>query len=106
MKNLLIDIENRFSTTDAVERNNKLAFLTVEKNRALALVIYLKENVGFTSLTLLTAVDWIEENLFQLTYMINNPNTGVEFGIRVMIDREEASMESAHHLWESIWVYQ
>lgn len=106
MKDLLKDIENRFSISDVVERNSKLAFITVEKERALPMVTFLKDMAGFTSLTLLTAVDWIEDQLFQLTYMINNPTTGVEFGIRVMIDRKEATMDSAHHLWESIWVYQ
>lgn len=106
MKELIKDIEHRFLVTDVVEQKEKLAFMTVESDRAIPMLSWLKEYAGFTSLTLITAVDWIEDNLFQLTYMVNNPETGFEIGIRVMIDREKATMESAHHLWESVWVYQ
>lgn len=106
MKELLKDIEKKFLATEIVQQKEKLAFLTVDKNRAIAAITYLKDFTGFSSLTLITAVDWIEDGLFQLTYMINNPLTGFELGVRVMIDREKATMESAHLLWESVWVYQ
>jgi len=106
MIDLLKDIENRFQTFDTVQQKDRLAFVTVDKGRAIALVTWLKENSGFTRLTLLTAVDWIEDGVFQLTYLLNNPESGFELGIRVMIDREEATMESAHHLWENVQTYQ
>lgn len=106
MKELLKDIEKKFLATEIVQQKEKLAFLTVDKNRAIAAITYLKDFTGFSSLTLITAVDWIEDGLFQLTYMINNPQAGFELGLRVMIDRENATMESAHLLWKSVWVYQ
>jgi NADH-quinone oxidoreductase subunit C len=106
MIDLLKDIENRFQTTDSVQQKDRQAFTTVDKGRAIAMVTWLKENAGFTSLTLLTAVDWIEDGVFQLTYILNNPTNGFELGIRVMIDREGATMESAHHLWKNMQTYQ
>jgi len=106
MIDLLKDIENRFQTFDTVHQQKRQAFTTVDKGRAIALVTWLKENSGFTTLTLLTAVDWIEDGVFQLTYLLNNPDKGFELGIRVMIDREEATMESSHHLWKNMMTYQ
>ena len=106
MKDFLKDIESRFQTIDTIQQKEQLAFTTVDKGRAIALVTWLKENAGYTSLTLLTAVDWIEDGFFQLTYLINNPENGNELAVRVMIDREEATMESAHHLWENMMTYQ
>lgn len=106
MIDLLKDIEARFQSTDTIHQKEKLAFLSIEKIKAIALITWLKENAGFSSLTLLTAVDWLEEGMFQLTYLINNPQKGFEIGVRVMIDRENATMESAHRLWESIQTYQ
>jgi NADH-quinone oxidoreductase subunit C len=106
MKDILKDIENRFQVTDIVQQKERLAFATVDKSRAIALITWLKETASYSSMTLITAVDWLEDGVFQLTYLINDPTTGHEIGIRVMIDREEATMESAHHLWKNAKTYQ
>jgi NADH-quinone oxidoreductase subunit C len=106
MIELIKDIESRFETSDYVQKLPHLAFITVEKRHAIALVTYLRDYQNYSSLTLLTAVDWIEEGKFQLTYLINNPQNYTELGIRVMIDRENATMESSHHLWENMATYQ
>jgi len=106
MIKLIKDIESRFTTSDYVQKNEGLAFITVEKNQAIALVTYLRDNRNYKGLTLLTAVDWIEEGVFQLTYLLNNPADYTEIGVRVMIDRESATMESAHTLWENMATYQ
>ncbi|MBN2236083.1 MAG: NADH-quinone oxidoreductase subunit C [Bacteroidales bacterium] len=106
MKDLIKDIESRFEVSDYIQKLDHLAFVTVEKEQAIALVTYLRDYRKFTSLTLLTAVDWLEDGVFQLTYLLNNPSELTEIGVRVMIDRENASMESAHHLWENMMTYQ
>ena len=106
MKDFLKDIENRFGTTNTIQQREKLAFVTVEKGKAIAFITWLKEIAGYKSLILLTAVDWIEEDTFQLTYLLTNPDNGNEIGVRVGIDREGATMESAHHLWENMMTYQ
>ena len=50
--------------------------------------------------------DWIENNQFQLSYIINNPELKMDLILRVFIDREKAEMESIHHLWEQAATYQ
>jgi len=39
-------------------------------------------------LVLLTAVDWLEDGLFQLTYLLNNPQRKIDIGLRITIPRE------------------
>lgn len=106
MKNLLQDIEQRFSITGVVQQRADLAWITVEKSKAISLIGWLRDYAGYSSLTLITAVDWLEDGLFQLTYLLNCPKDRTEIGVRVFIDRENATMDSAHLLWESAWVYQ
>jgi NADH-quinone oxidoreductase subunit C len=106
MKDLIKDIEGRFETSDFIQKNEHLAFVTIEKEQAIALVTYLRDYRKYTSLVLLTAVDWLEDGVFQLTYLLANPTDRTEIGVRVMIDRENATMESAHHLWENMETYQ
>ncbi len=106
MKQLVEIIQNHFPINDIDLRKKSLAFISIHQNQAIPLLEWLKTTHGYKAFVLLTAVDWIEENRFQLTYLISNPDNFTELGVRVFIDREKAEMVSAHHLWKSIWVYQ
>ncbi|MBI9102064.1 MAG: NADH-quinone oxidoreductase subunit C [Spirochaetales bacterium] len=85
-------------------------YITCEKKDTVSLLTYLKEYEGFKHLILLTAVDWLEDNQFQLTYLLNNPTLKKSIGVRTFIDRsvwpEESEMQSAHHLWPAAKTYQ
>ncbi len=61
---------------------------------------------GFSHLTLLTAVDWLEEGLFQLTYLVCNRTQHLDLGLRVMIERDAATMASIHDIWPTAATYQ
>lgn len=106
MNDILKDIQNRFGIKDVVERQGDLTFVTVNKELAVSLITHLRDLEGFSHFVLLTAVDWIENNQFQLTYILNNPTKKMDLGVRVFIDRETATMDSAHHLWEQVATYQ
>ena len=106
MQDTINNLKERFDATDLVERRSNFAFITVPKNKAIAAITYLKELGGFTTLTLITAVDWDEEGLMQLTYLLNDPNKTLEIGLRIFISRDGEEMDSAHHLWSNVEVYQ
>jgi len=106
MENIIKEISKRFEISDIIHRKGKLSFLTCKKEQAISLVTHMKDIQGYTHLVLLSAVDWIEDNLFQITYILNNPTEKNDIGIRVFIDREEAEMDSAHHLWQQVATYQ
>jgi NADH-quinone oxidoreductase subunit C len=106
MKELLKDLKKRFGISQVVHQRPDEVFVTVEKDNAVALVAHLRDHEGFRHLVLLTAVDWLEDGKFQLTYLLNNHELRSDLGVRVMIDREEATMESIHHLWEQAATYQ
>jgi NADH-quinone oxidoreductase subunit C len=106
MHQFLKEIQNRFPIHDVKEQRKNLTFFTTEKEQVVPMLTHLRDHEGFSHFVLLTAVDWIEEDLFQLTYILNNPDKKVDLGIRAYIRRENASMESAHHLWEQVATYQ
>jgi NADH-quinone oxidoreductase subunit C len=85
-------------------------FLTCLKKDTISVLTYLKQYEKYRHLTLLTAVDWLEKNQFQLTYLLNNYETKEQIGVRTLIERsvwpEESEMQSAHHLWPAIKTYQ
>lgn len=106
MKELIARLEKKFEISDVVYQEEGQTFVTVSQNDAVSMVTHLRDFEGFNHLVLLTAVDWIEDNIFQLTYLLNNNDVKVDLGVRVMIDREEATMTSIHHLWQAAATYQ
>jgi len=106
MENILTQLKANYPLGDVTVQRPDLAFVTIDRTRALDLVDHLKRHHGFTHLVLLTATDWIEDGKFQLTYLLNNPGTMNDIGVRVFIDREGANMESIHHLWITAATYQ
>ncbi|MFO7939884.1 MAG: NADH-quinone oxidoreductase subunit C [Bacteroidales bacterium] len=106
MEKIIQNITQRFSVSDSVEKRDNLTFVTVKQDLAVALITHLRDIEGFAHFVLLTAVDWIEEEKFQLTYILNYPERKIDLGIRVYIDRNNPTMDSAHHLWEQVATYQ
>jgi NADH-quinone oxidoreductase subunit C len=90
-------------------QRDDLAFVSVAAQHLRPLLVHLAEQEGYTHLVLLTAVDWIEEQRFQLTYLLSNRQAACDIGVRVMIDRPAdgpAAMESIHDLWPTAATYQ
>jgi NADH-quinone oxidoreductase subunit C len=106
MKLLFETLSVQFKLKDYHEQKPNLAFVTAEKQQLVALLTNLRDVQGYTHLVFVTAVDWLEQNLFQITYLLHNYQTRTDIGIRVMLDRDNPVMDSIHHLWEQGRVYQ
>lgn len=106
MKELIEKLEAKYKVQEVVYQRDDLVFAAIDKSNAIDAVTYLRDYEGFSHFVLMSCVDWIEDGKFQLLYQLNNPTTKSDIGIKVYIDRENSTMESAHHLWKSIWTYQ
>ncbi len=106
MENILKRLQERFGVSDSKQQRPNLLFVTVAARKAVETVTYLRDVEGFKHLVLISAVDYIEQNRFQLTYLLHNYQTHSDMGVRVFIDRENPEMESIHHLWAAAQVYQ
>ncbi|MEB4591715.1 NADH-quinone oxidoreductase subunit C [Candidatus Thiothrix sp. Deng01] len=106
MQALYDTLKQRFALGEFTQQRDDLAFLSVDAIRLYAVLRYLRDHEGFTHLVLLTAVDWIEDEQFQLTYLLHNRPKCQDIGLRVMIPRDPATMESIHDLWPAAATYQ
>ncbi|MBB4301305.1 NADH-quinone oxidoreductase subunit C [Rhodobium orientis] len=106
MKDLTDRLGTLFSLGDITEKRDDLAFVSVAPDLLRAVITHLRDVEGFTHLVLLTAVDWIEGGQFQLTYLVHNRTRARDIGLRVFIDREEATMAGIHDLWPTAATYQ
>ncbi len=106
MKEILDRIQSKYNLQDTGFRTDTMAFTTVSKELAIDMVTYMRDYEGFKHFVMMSCVDWIEDNKLQLLYLLNNPTKKCDIGIKVFIERENPSMQSAHHLWKQIWTYQ
>lgn len=106
MTDLVSRLKLKFPVSNETYQRENETFITTQQSLAVEMITYLRDYEGFTHLVLLTAVDWIEDNLFQLTYLLNNPTLKCDLGVRVLISRETATMTTAHHLWAAMATYQ
>jgi len=103
---IIAAVKEQFTLTEVSGAGPVLRFITVPKDQAVNAVRFLLEKHGYKHLVLLTAVDFLEVGEFQLTYLLHNPENKSDIGVRTRIDREGATMESAHDLWPTIATYQ
>jgi len=106
MKEILKRLETKFLPEKKDVQRNNLVFVTLAKNTAVEAITYLRDYEGYTHLVMISAMDYIEQNMFQLTYLLHNYRNHTDIGVRVELDRENPVMESIHHLWAAAQVYQ
>lgn len=95
-----------FALGELTLQRPNLGFVTVPVPHLRPALLHLRDREGFTHLVLLTAVDWIEDGQFQLTYLLCNRTLNLDLGLRVLLPREAASMASIHDLWPTAATYQ
>lgn len=106
MRDLIEKLTPRYSLGNAVFQRADLTFVDVKRDELRALLLELRDKEGFTHLVLLTAVDWIEEGKFQLTYMLNNRKANQTLALRLFLDRNEAQGDTIHDIWPTAATYQ
>nr|VFJ63667.1 MAG: NADH-quinone oxidoreductase subunit C [Candidatus Kentron sp. FM]VFJ71279.1 MAG: NADH-quinone oxidoreductase subunit C [Candidatus Kentron sp. FM]VFK13824.1 MAG: NADH-quinone oxidoreductase subunit C [Candidatus Kentron sp. FM] len=95
-----------FPVGDFTEQRPDLAFLTVPREHLRSVLVHLRDREGFGHLVLLTAVDWLEDGVFQLTYLLCGRGNHRDVGLKVILPREGAAMDSIHDLWPTAATYQ
>ncbi len=91
---------------ELTEKRPSLAFVALPAAYLRPALLHLRDLEGYSHLVLLTAVDWLEEGHFQLTYLLNNRTLNRDLGLRVLLPREGATMASIHDLWPTAATYQ
>lgn len=80
-------------------------FIDVEKGNVHQALTYLR-HIGFTQLSLLTCVDWIEEEKFQLIFILMNWESGTHMIVRSMLDRNAPNFYTITDLYPGALYYE
>ncbi len=106
MDTMLERLERDFAISDITERRPGMVTLKVDKDNTERFIRELRDREGFTHLNFMTCIDYIEDGIFTLVYMLHNYEHKHTLGVHVDISREDAEMTSIHTLWAQAWTYQ
>jgi len=106
MQEIINKLIDRYAIEPIQVRRDNQAFVTIEKNRLPDVLTWLRDYENYTHLAFITAVDYLEIEKIQLTYMLHNYKTNTDLGLRVLLDRAQPEMVSVHHLWKQVEIYQ
>lgn len=105
-KRIIEQLSDHYDISEVKEQKADLLLLKIPKEDAVQFIRELRDSEGYTHLSFLTAIDYIEDGRFTLTYMLHNYTTHHSMAVHVDIDREEAEMESIHEYWAQAATYQ
>lgn len=86
-------VENQYKVLKTEVLDQYQVSFEVEKDDVHSLLSLLKSN-GWIQLSYLSAIDWIEENEFEMVYILFNWEKPVHIQIRTRLDRDTASINS------------
>ena len=77
-----------------------------DKTQVSSTLLLAKNQYGFKHLNHIACVDWLEDNQFELVYILYNHQTGVTLSIHTKIDRENPEMENIDTIWDQANTYE
>ncbi|OPL07871.1 MAG: NADH dehydrogenase [delta proteobacterium ML8_F1] len=102
---LVEEIRQRFEIIDVIHPDDQQVILDIDKMHLHTLLSHLKAD-GFRQLSLLSAVDWIKDNIFELVYIVFNWDTGVHVLARVKLPRDNPRFRTITPIYPGAQYYE
>jgi NADH-quinone oxidoreductase subunit C len=105
-KRIIERLSDHYAISEVKEQKASLLLLKIPKEDAVQFIRELRDGEHYTHLSFMTAIDYIEDGRFTLTYMLHNYGTRHSMAVHVDIERDKAEMDSIHELWAQAATYQ
>ncbi len=105
LENIIHKIKDTFHL-EAKQKNENQLRVDVDKNLVSSVLLYLKTQLGFMHLNHISCVDWIEDNQFELIYIVWNPESKITVLVHTRIDRANPVMENIDAIWDQANTYE
>jgi len=91
-------LRSKFNIEGKVQRERRI-WVTVDKRNLIDLCNFAKDT-GFNHLSTISATDWPEDGIFELTYHIWSYSEKIVLTIKTKIDRATPTIDSVTPIWE------
>jgi len=105
MSKLKEQLNQHYQINDFEEVMTLQVAFDIDQRSLLDVLAYMK-SLGFGQLSLLTCIDWIEDNEFQLVYILFNWDTGIHALVRTRIPRDKPYFKTIEHIYPGVKYYE
>jgi len=99
------ELKSMFDGCETVQIDTRQYKLIVPSDKMLGMLTYLK-SIGYSHLSIITCVDWIDEKKFELVYVLFNWLNGVTFLVSTFIDRDRPIFYTVKDMWPTAEYYE
>ena len=105
-KETLDALTNAFEKVNGVVQRDKRVIVETEAETITGILLYAKERLEFNHFSHMSCVDWIENNQFEMIYILWSPKDKIQLTIKCMIDRENPVMQNIDYIWRQANTYE
>jgi NADH-quinone oxidoreductase subunit C len=105
IKEFVDKVQNKFELVGVDYPEANQVSLDFDQRDIHAALAYIKGS-GWTQLSILTCVDWIESGEFQLVYIVFNWKNGIRIQVRTRIDREKPVFTTITNIYPGAQYYE
>jgi NADH-quinone oxidoreductase subunit C len=99
-------LQERFGEFRVHVQRDDLVRIDVPRKDIIPVLSYLRSETPFLQLTHMTVIDWIEDDEFELMYLVTAPTLRVSLMICYRFPRQNAEAESVFKLWLQAETYE
>ena len=103
---LLKTLQAEFSLKSSEVKRIKRVEVKIEKKDVVPVLLYAKERLEYNAFAHMSCVDWLENNLFELVYILWSPTDKVQLIIKTETDREKPVMPNIDFIWRQANTYE
>lgn len=104
-ENLLKELEKTLGELTLSRISDRRYYIDIDIPRLLALLEKLKLK-GFSHLSIITGVDWIEAGEFEIAYPLFNWEAGITITVKTRVKREKPVLPTVMQLWPTARYYE
>ncbi len=104
-ENILNQLKKVFKIDGEIKTPMRIK-IVADKDLVSSILLYLKNQMGFIHLNHMSCVDWIEDNKFELVYIVWHPEQKQTVLVHTFIDRNNPVMENIDTIWDQANTYE
>lgn len=104
-KDIILKIKENFPDSEVKVFDDRQFSVHVQKDDVVRLLSFL-QMTDFQQLAIISAVDWIKENRFELVYNLFSYTHIQQVLVKAFVDRERPVIQSVMNLWEVAQMYE
>ncbi len=105
-KDLAEKINRTFADAKVKVQREKRVVVELPNDMVHPFLSYAKESLGFKHLSHFSCVDWIEDNQFELVFIVLNYETMITVVAKTRIDREKPDFPTLLGYWPQVETYE